>query len=110
MFALDVVNEGCSDALRIKLEWESSDNIDLWVTDPNGDRVSYDTPATVRVWKALLHLLGSNCTEQESQQESTKKWFRLDSSPKRMCVLSNFRATAPERVGSISTQLVFAVV
>lgn len=46
-FVMDVVNEGCSDALRIKLEWDSHADLDLWVTDPNGDRVSYFVHATV---------------------------------------------------------------
>lgn len=49
VFELDVVNEGCSDALRIKLEWESDDDINLWVADPNGDRLSDNNPATVCV-------------------------------------------------------------
>ena len=47
---IDIVNEGCSDELRIKLEWNSNDDIDLWVTDPNGNRVSYADRATVRVF------------------------------------------------------------
>lgn len=47
VFTLDVVNEGCSDALRIKLEWDSNADLQLWVTDPNGDRVSWDIRATV---------------------------------------------------------------
>eukprot|EP00904_Undaria_pinnatifida_P011685 jgi/Undpi1/7647/HiC_scaffold_23.g10120.m1 len=43
---IDIANEGCSDELRIKLEWNSNDDIDLWVTDPNGNRVSYADRAT----------------------------------------------------------------
>lgn len=57
-FVVDVVNEGCSDALRIKLEWDSHDDLDLWVTDPNGDRVSYSVHATVGGQKACIHLSG----------------------------------------------------
>lgn len=46
-FAADVVNEGCSDALRIRLEWDESEyDFELWVTDPNGDRVNYYTQTT----------------------------------------------------------------
>ena len=48
VFIMDVINEGCSEALRIKLEWDSNDDLDLWVTDPNGNRVSYSDKATVR--------------------------------------------------------------
>lgn len=49
VFLMHIINEGCSQALRIKLEWQSNDDLDLWVTDPNGDRVSYANKATVRV-------------------------------------------------------------
>ena len=47
VFAMDVINEGCSEALRIKLEWDSNDDLDLWVTDPAGNRVSFSNRATV---------------------------------------------------------------
>lgn len=53
VFALKVVNEGCSDELRIKLEWDSNDDLDLWVTDPNGGRVSYSQPSTVSVLESV---------------------------------------------------------
>lgn len=36
VFELDVMNGGCSEALRIKLEWETDDVLRLRVTDPNG--------------------------------------------------------------------------
>lgn len=49
VFPIEVVNEGCSDALRIRLEWDSDGDVALWVTDPNGNRVSHNTPATVSV-------------------------------------------------------------
>ena len=55
VFDMDVINEGCSEALRIKLEWDSNDDLDLWVTDPNGNRVTYSNKATVRT--GLSHLL-----------------------------------------------------
>lgn len=49
VFSEDVFNEGCSEALRIKLEWESNDNLDLWVTDPNGNRIPRGGHSTVGV-------------------------------------------------------------
>ena len=49
VFLMHIINEGCSQALRIKLEWQSNDDLDLWVMDPNGDRVSHANKATVRV-------------------------------------------------------------
>ena len=56
VFPTDVVNEGCSQALRITLEWGSSEDLTLWVTDPNGNRVSYFSPATVSVLLGILFL------------------------------------------------------
>ena len=47
--SIDIVNEGCSDELRIKLEWDSDDDLHLWVTDPNGNRMSNRDTVTVRV-------------------------------------------------------------
>ena len=49
VFPIDVVNEGCSQVLKIKMEWASDNDLQLWVTDPNGNRVSSRSPATVSV-------------------------------------------------------------
>ena len=48
-FSVGMVNEGCSDALRIRLEWETDAEMELWVSDPNGDRINDYNPITVRV-------------------------------------------------------------
>lgn len=50
VFELDVINEGCSDALRIRLEWDSSDSIDMWITEPRGDRAGDYGKITVSAW------------------------------------------------------------
>lgn len=50
VFVMDTINEGCSQALRVKLEWESNGDLDLWLTDPNGDRASFENMATVSVY------------------------------------------------------------
>ncbi|MEP5117768.1 MAG: hypothetical protein ABJQ90_18730 [Parasphingorhabdus sp.] len=47
---IDVVNEGCSQGLRNKLEWGSNDDLTLWVTDLNGNRVFDLESPTVRVY------------------------------------------------------------
>lgn len=47
VYAIDVVNEGCSEAMRIRLEWDSNDYMDLSVADPNGDSVTGFDHATV---------------------------------------------------------------
>lgn len=50
VFDMEVVNEGCSNQLNIRLEWASTDPLDLWVADPNGDKVNYYIKATVSVF------------------------------------------------------------
>lgn len=49
VFEVDVVNEGCSEALRIKLEWETDCYLQLFVTDPTGHRVTAGNQTTVSV-------------------------------------------------------------
>lgn len=44
---VDSANEGCSEALKIILEWDSKGGLEQSVTDPNGDRVSHYITATV---------------------------------------------------------------
>lgn len=40
VFEMNIVNEGCSDALRITLQWDGEADLDLWVTEPGGQKVS----------------------------------------------------------------------
>ena len=87
VFDVDIVNEGCSDALRIKLEWESTDNIDLWVTDPNGDRVSYYTPATVGVRRDLYCFFEGGIVQSKSPSKNKLNFVWLDSLSNSVCVL-----------------------
>lgn len=55
VFTLDAVNEGCSDSLRVLLEWDGNDDLGLVVTEPSGDEVSYSNEVTV----GLRHTLRS---------------------------------------------------
>lgn len=40
VFAMNIVNEGCSEALRVALQWEGESDLNLWVTEPGGKRLS----------------------------------------------------------------------
>ncbi|MEP4806138.1 MAG: hypothetical protein ABJZ69_17135 [Hyphomicrobiales bacterium] len=64
-FEVAVVNEGCSNQLRIRLEWETDNNLELWVVDPNGDRMSHCNEASVGLYmyKQCNGRGGSACLE-----------------------------------------------
>lgn len=49
VFGINVVNEECSEAMRMKLEWNSNDHTELSVTDPNGHTISNHPQAMVSV-------------------------------------------------------------
>ena len=75
VYGIDIANEGCSDELRIKLEWNSNDYIDLWVTDPNGNRVSYSDRATVRVFTYPICVVYCACATAWEGKPFIKDYF-----------------------------------
>ena len=87
VFDVRIVNEGCSDALRTKLEWESTENIDLLVTDPTGDSVVYYSPDTVGVHIDLCRFFEGGVVQSKSPSKNKLNFLRLDSLSNSVCVL-----------------------
>lgn len=59
VFSLNVINEGCSKAMRVTLEWDGNDDINLWVTEPGGTRLSSYTESKIGV--SGLRCIGDRC-------------------------------------------------
>lgn len=55
VFPMGVVNGGCSDAMKIDLEWGSNNGLEISATDPNGGTVTNYIQATVGVITAQLY-------------------------------------------------------